>query len=45
MAARMRQICLVAHRLDTLAADFKAVLVSTFASATPASASTGWRTC
>lgn len=26
MAARMRQICLVAHRLDTLAADFKAVL-------------------
>jgi hypothetical protein len=26
MAARMRQICLVANRLDTLAADFKAVL-------------------
>ncbi len=26
MAARMRQICLVAHRLDTPAADFKAVL-------------------
>jgi hypothetical protein len=26
MAARMRQICLVASRLDTLAADFKAVL-------------------
>jgi hypothetical protein len=26
MTARMRQICLVAHRLDTLAADFKAVL-------------------